>query len=77
MFTVDVKQQHNNNIPSTIQSTPSITIGFMTLLCNYIYVRRGISFDELAAVLQIIRGNTVNFEIIIHIFIRTYFVTNH
>ena len=42
-------------------------IGFVTLLCN-IYVRWGISFDGLAAVLQIIRGNRDNFGIIIHIF---------
>ena len=33
-----------------------------------IYVRWGICFDELAAVLQIIRGNRDNFGIIIHIY---------
>ena len=46
---------------STIQSIPPVIIGFM---------RWGISFDELAAVLQIIRVNRDNFGIIIHIFYR-------
>ena len=41
-------------------------------------MRQGISFDELAAVLQIRRGNRDNFGRIIHIFTaKTYFVTNH
>ena len=38
----------------------------------------GISFDELAAVLKIRRGDKDNFGIIINIFIvKTYFVSHH
>ena len=54
---------------STIQSTPSVLIGFILVLrpCYIItYVRWGISFDELAAVLQIRMGNRDNFGTIIH-----------
>ena len=38
---------------SSIQSIPPVIIGFMILLIVIINVRGGISFDELAAVLQI------------------------
>ena len=42
---------------------------FLVLPCYVIvYVRQGIFFDELAAVLQITRGNRDNFGILIHIF---------
>ena len=42
-----------------------------------VYVRQGISYDELAAVLQIRTGNRDNSGIIIHIFtVKTYFVTH-
>ena len=42
------------------------------------YVRWGIFFDELAAVLQIRRDNRDNFGIIIQTFTtKTYFVTHH
>ena len=41
-------------------------------------MRLGISFDELAAVLQIRKDNRDNFGIIIQIFTsKTYFVTRH
>ena len=62
---------------STIQNTPSVIIGFMTLLCNNL-CEKGISFDELATVLQIRRDNRDNFLIIIQIFTaKTYFGTHH
>ena len=42
------------------------------------YVRWGFPLNELAAVLQIIRGNRDTFEMIIHIFtVKTYFVIHH
>ena len=53
-------------ILSTMQSTPSVVIGFMTLLCNYL-CKMGYFRDELAVVLQIRTGIRDNFGIFIHI----------
>ena len=72
------KRTKGNILYYTVQNTPSVIIGLMTLLCNYLYEIKGISFDDLAAVLQIRRDNRDNFGIIIHIFTaKTYFVTHH
>ena len=57
----------SRQIFSTIQNTFSVIIGFMTLLYTYLF-EMGISFDELAAVLQIRNGNRDNFGIFIYIF---------
>ena len=52
---------------------------YLTLICYVIiYVKWGISLDEIVAVLQIISGNMDNFGIIVHNFdVKTYSVTHH